>query len=80
MVQRVQVLNDGVSVQAWPEDAPESQPRKSWSSESRAPSEEAGHNKDPLHTEVQVRVPIPEYLLCNCCHADSLPAHYNAGS
>ena len=53
------------SVQAWPQDAPESLARKSWSSDSQAPIKEAGqdtsmaaeiaHNKDdPRHTELQV--------------------------
>ena len=75
MLQQTQDLHDSVSVQAWPEDASESQPKSSWWLESQAPSEEAGHHiDDPPHTEQQVRALKTEQLLQNRCHADTIPA------
>ena len=60
-----------MSVQAWPQ---ESQPRKSWSSEPQAQSEEAGHIKSHHHTELQVGLLVTEQVLQEHCHAGIIPA------
>ena len=70
-----------VSVQAWPQDGPESQSRRSWSSKSQAPSEEVGHNKNVSpHTDVQVRVLMTEHLMRKHSHADTISAPSRFGS
>ena len=53
-----------MSVQASPQDSPEIQSKRKYSTESQAPSEEAGRNQDdPPHTEVQVRALMTEHML-----------------
>ncbi len=44
-----------LSVQAWPQDAPEIQPRRSWSSQSQTPSQEAGQSTSVVADEGQYK-------------------------